>query len=336
MSPRHAWPPLALLAVTTLAGPGCNGLTVDREAAVFSFPHGRQEMRVLLVYDGLRVRGNKPEDLDQARKQLTGLFVDRQEFWLGGPEIPFIFSLRPPAPGGDDNEFLALLRKHVDIGRTELFTAPDGRPCAYQTLTVSDPGKLTAGLNAVITAEMARTAKRELAKPATEPEGDTDRATWGLTERACRGKFDWIRTEPGRFSLTVPASPEFSRKAKAWILGLEPLAEAETALRAGRAKAGEPAEAFRTLLHIRTRLGDLADTPWSFDQRKERFTVSLGYGGGEPIRVVPRPLPVPPPTALDKDLLAFARRLEIPFRPKTEIAALVEEFLKAPRDGPEK
>ena len=133
----------------------------------------------------------KPDDLAEAKKQLTELFVERQEFWLGAPELPFRFSLRAPRDG-DDKPLLALVRKHFSIDRTGLFTRPDGRPCAYQTLTVREPDQLAAALNAEITSVMAASAKEELAKPATETAADTDRETWRLIERACRGKFDWL------------------------------------------------------------------------------------------------------------------------------------------------
>jgi hypothetical protein len=301
----------------------------------FSFPRDRAEVRMLLVYEGLRVRGDKPEDLARAKKQLTELFVDRQEFWLGTPELPFPFSLRAPRDG-NDKPALALLRKHVAIDRSGLFTLPDGRPCAYQTLTIRDPDKLAAALNAEISSEMAGNARQELAKPATETTADFDRETWRLVERACRGKFDWLRVEPGRFSVTIPASPEFSRKTKAWFLGLETLGDVEAALRRGRPKLDESADLFRLFRDTRARLGDLADAPWSFDQRKDQFTVSLGYGGGEAILLTSRRRQPLPSNPLDKDLHAFIRRLEIPFRDKTEVAALVEEFLKGTLGGREK
>ena len=42
MNVRRLPPPLTLLVVVAaFAGSGCNGLTVDREAMVFSFPRDR-------------------------------------------------------------------------------------------------------------------------------------------------------------------------------------------------------------------------------------------------------------------------------------------------------
>ncbi len=327
MTVRRLPPSLALLLYFTLAGSGCNGLNFDRQELAFSFPPNRSEIRVLLVYEGLRVRGEKAEDLKLAKEHMTELFADRQGFWLGDSELSFRFSLRPPPPG-EDRPYQSLLCKHLTIDRVELFALPDGRLCAYQTLTVREPAKFIAGLNALLTADLARSAREELTKPATAEFPDVDRATWLLIQRACRGKFEWLRAEPGRISLTTPASPEFSRWLKSKVLGLEDLGDLEAAARGGKVKADEKAGPLRDLARLRTRLGNLADLPWSFDQRADRFTLSLGYGGGEPIRVAPRPLPAPASSGLDKDLRAFARRLEVPFREKVEVERVVEKFLR--------
>jgi hypothetical protein len=324
----HRLPPsLALLLFSTLAGSGCNGLNFDRQELALSFPRDRPEVRVLLVYEGLRVRGEKAEDLKLAKEQMTELFADRQGFWLGDSELTFRFSLQKPPPD-EDRHYQALLHKHLTIDRVELFTLPDGRLCAYQTLTVREPAKFVARLNTRLTADLARSAREELAKPAAAEHPDVDRATWRLIEEACRGKFEWLRVEPGRISLTTPASPAFSRWLKSNVLCLEELGDLEAAIRGGKVKVDEKAGPFRDLLRLRARLGNLSDMPWSLDQRADRLTLSLGYGGGEPIRVAPRPFPSPPASGLDKDLRAFARRLEILFRERVEVETVVEKFLR--------
>jgi hypothetical protein len=90
---------MAAAILCILAGTGCTGLTYDRQEKVFVFPKGRPEIKVLLVYEGLRVLGDRADSLKQAKEQLTELFVNRQEFWFGDGETPLHFSLRNPTTG---------------------------------------------------------------------------------------------------------------------------------------------------------------------------------------------------------------------------------------------
>src|SRR4051794_9071690 len=89
---------LVLAALAAAVGPGCSGLTVGKQTAVFTFPPGRQEVRGLLIYEGMRVRGDTGDALKEAEGQLEGLFKARQEFWLGG----WGFSVRPDKEPAED------------------------------------------------------------------------------------------------------------------------------------------------------------------------------------------------------------------------------------------
>jgi hypothetical protein len=81
----------------------------------------------------------------------------------------------------------------------------------------------------------------------------------------------------------------------------------------------------------RTQLANLCDMPWSFDQRVDRFTISIGYGDGQPIRYSPRRVAFRPVSDLDKQLFGYARKLKVPFTENQDVDRLVSQFLKDPK-----
>jgi hypothetical protein len=318
--------PLALLTlVTLLAGSGCSKVTFDRQVTALAFAPERSEVRVLLVYEGLGVFGDKPNDLAEAKKQLVEMFEERKEFWIGPDKPLFRFSLRPPSD--KDDPYQQLARQHVVIDRADLFTSPDGRLSGRQVLTVRDAPKFIEGLNDVLTAVMAEHARNNLAKP---PEANDvfDPESWRLVEEACGRKHKWVRLEPGRISVTVPASPAACRRFKAEVLGLQGLETVDAAVKKGAMTPAATNGPFSDFARIRARLGDLSAMPWGFEQGSDRFTVSLGYGEGKPIRLEPLPLPLGRPDKLATAFHVFARQLKVPFRDKVEVGTLVDEFLK--------
>ena len=332
-SPHQRVRSAVLLTFIAIGTTGCTGLNYDRQVAALAFSGDRSAVRCLLIYEGLRVQGNSPKDLTEAKEQLKELFRDRHEFWLGDTYLLLRFSLRPP-DAGKDAALQNLLRKHVTIDRAEFFESTDARLCAYQILTVRNPETLVAGLNPILTAHTAESVKEDLAKPVAA-RGTIDLETLRLLEKACRGKFEWIRFEPGRLSVTVPASPSFSRQIKSEVLGLATLEKAENAFRGSQANGPVTGDLLGEFARLHSRMGDLRDHPWSFDQRKDQFTISLGYGNGEPIVLSPRPLPVRPAGPFDKDLADFARGLQVPRGERIAPAELVDRFLQHQRDGRE-
>jgi hypothetical protein len=319
---------IAAAALCGFAGSGCNGLTYDRQEKVFVFHKGRPEVKVLLVYEGLRVLGDHADSLARAKEQLAELFVNRQEFWFGDGQTPLHFSLRKPAPG-EDGKLQPLLQKHVTVEQVEFFFSPGGRLCAIQKLTFREPEALLEGLNEIISELVAEKVQEESAKSAADGSSDLDPESLRLLAAASQKKFRWLRMEPGRFSLTMPASPVFCNKIKAELLHLRSLADTEGVLDRGSGKAGEAKAAARDVARVRAGLQEISSGPWSFDQRAKEFTIALGYGDGEPIRVSPGRLASPPATRWDTELITFARRLEVPFADKREIETLVAQFLKS-------
>jgi hypothetical protein len=317
---------LATLALATLSGIGCTGLDFERQERVFLFPPGQSEVKALLVYEGLRLTGSKPDDLKTAENQLTELFVNRQEFWLGDSAASFRFTLRVP-DANQDGRLPVLLRKHVTIDRVEFFTSKQGRLCAVQSLTVREPKQLLAAANTYLSAELTEKARAALANPVAQDAPNFHRESWQLIAAACRGKLEWLHLEPGRFSITIPATPRQSQQLKAELLGLKDLTGLEDRARLA-AKANVPFPVADKLAGICAILGDFCDMPWSLDQRPDRLVISIGYGDGLPIRMSPRRRAPRPPGDLDKQLFAFARKLEVPLVENQDVDALVEQFMK--------
>ena len=79
---RSVFPRLAtlLLPLLLLGNTGC--LVFDHQTTVIAFPPDSQEVRCLMVYEGLHVEGAKAEDLSKAKEQLARLAESGQEFYL--------------------------------------------------------------------------------------------------------------------------------------------------------------------------------------------------------------------------------------------------------------
>jgi hypothetical protein len=323
------------LACALLGSAGC--LTFEKEALVFAFQPGSREVRGLLVYEGLAPSSAGPKDLARAKEELTRTFAAGEQFYLGG--WPLQVSLKP---GADDSplerEKKALLRKHLVVRSGGFFLSAGGRLCAYQTVTVRDRGRFVADLNRFISREVAEHVKGGLADPRQRADWE-DEATLRLMRRACASKFEWVRVEPGRFSLTVPATPAAAARLKREFLGAGELAGLRDAASARPGKKGtdeppreptlaEVVAAVGTYCAGRQDLIDvLGDFPLSFDQRKDRFTVSLGLGDGEPICAGGTGAG-PALAAGEADLIAHARALNVPFKSGVTAEKLIADFLK--------
>src|SRR5262245_25145111 len=109
---RASWLRLSLLALLALPSAGC--LAFEQQTVFVAFTPNHDEVRVLLVYEGFQVAGNKPEDLEHARNSLTQLATSDQVFYLGSPLLPF--SLAPEMNRDEDARRLnELLRRHVTV-----------------------------------------------------------------------------------------------------------------------------------------------------------------------------------------------------------------------------
>src|SRR5262249_45279498 len=84
---------LVAVALLTLGNTGC--VVFEKQTMVVSFPKGSKEARVLMVYEGVRVGGTEPKDLENARKQLTAL-TQNKYFYGGHYMFPVELERRPP------------------------------------------------------------------------------------------------------------------------------------------------------------------------------------------------------------------------------------------------
>jgi hypothetical protein len=282
------------LALLLLSGPGC--LQFEKQTIVAVFPPGTQEVRCLLVYEGLQANSDKKEDLERARKALTEVFEKEAGFYLL-MDIPFELKIHD-TDQGDERGFKQLVGKHLKIHKGAFFLDKDGRLCAYQTLNIRDRDKLVERLNGLISAGLNTWATEQLGNLAGKEGPRPDAETLRMIQTASGKMYPWLRLEPGRLSLTVPATPEGARFFKKDFLTPE-----------------------------KRQLAMWVDNPFSFDQRKDRITWSLGLGDGEPIRLVGGV--DPPATRHDAEIIAHARKLAVPFKKDLTAEGLVAEFLKS-------
>jgi hypothetical protein len=70
-----------------------------------------------------------------------------------------------------------------------------------------------------------------------------------------------------------------------------------------------------------------AETPLSVDQRRDRITIAVGVGAGEPLRIT-SPYHSQEPGNKAADLLAYARTLNVPFQEGATPEALIGAFMK--------
>jgi hypothetical protein len=323
------------LACALLGSAGC--LTFEKEALVFAFPPGGREVRGLLVYEGLAPSGAGRQDLARAKEELGKTFAAAEQFYLGSWALQA--SLKPgPDDGPLEREKKALLRRHLVVGGGGFFLNEGGRLCGYQTVTVRDRGRFVADLNGLISRAMTDHVKGGLGDPRQRADWE-DEETLRLMERACAKRFEWVRVEPGRLSLTVPATPAAAARLKREFLGADELAGLRDAASARPGKKGtdeppreptlaEVMAAVRSYCTGRQLLIELvSDFPLSFDQRKDRITVSLGLGDGEPI-LGGSTGAGPALAAGEADLIAHARTLNVPFKSGVTAEKLIADFLQ--------
>lgn len=287
---------MLLLPLLLLGNTGC--LVFDHQTTVIAFPPDSRQVRILTICEGLHVQGDRDTDLAKAKEQLTSWAEAGQEFYLGPSWIMHV-TLKPD--GGESPETQAQkasLRKHFLIEKPTFFLNASGKLCLYQTVTIHDRDKFAAAMNDLIGSEVAREAAAALADPNRRSEW-MDEDTLRLMDRAARGPFPWFDLEPGRISMSMPIGPAAAVRLKHLL----------------------PSE-------IPPKFP--IDLPWSLDHRRDRITVSLGYGDGEPIRYdLDSDDPAPP--HYEKELIDHARTVKVPFKGDVTREGLVEKFLEAQR-----
>jgi hypothetical protein len=309
---------------------GCH-LGHEQETIVIAFPPGRDEVRVLLIYQGFHVNSGSNKDMDSvlqsAKHDLDGLMASEQEFRLGG--WPLHFNLAPQqGDTKEQKEFREFLRKHLTIRKGVFFSDPDGRLNGYQFLEVRNARKFVAQANDRISWFLAESLSERMSNP-DRTKDDIDEESLKLILKAAREKHRWFDLKPGRITLTLPGTQTLFERGKREVLQLQTLKNLCKELeKAEAADATAGTKALRESIDAIERDAEwLSQLPLSFDLRKDRITLSLGLGDGEPI-IVKTPLERQEKRLFEKELTAYARTLGVPFQEEVKSESLIADFLK--------
>lgn len=312
-----------LIVLLLLPCHGC--LHFEKQTIAVAFPRDRDEVRVLLVYEGFCVGGGRDErGLARAKEELARLIESEKSFYLLSSWMPPL-SLTPVKDETETRKRLrALLGKHVAIRTGGQFLNKDGKLCAYQTLTIHETRNFVTGLNTLMSEEFAAWAEKAKAE-GLEKDSYYDRDTLNLILGAAKRNHTWLRVEPGRISFTHPGKEAFFTRVKHGLLFDTPMRNLQAQL---AAKGTPPVAEIRSAVEDADKMVRwLSELPLSIDQRKESLSVSLGYGEGLPF-VVPSPFDAKDGNPVDQDLLQHARTLKVKFRKDVTTKSLIEEFLK--------
>lgn len=263
---------------------GCD-VTVDQQTNVIVMDPATDEVRALVVFEGIHAR---PDGIKEIRDFVESgrQFCLARCGWLS--HIDLAPRLNKTGPGTEEGRILRavhdLARHHFLIRNRAFFINPDGRLSGWQEITIRDARQYFAAMNDLISEAVALLPK------GPEPI-EMDDATFALLKDAVRLRHQWIQIEPGRVSVTIPGSPEFFAPKRMKLFerlllkkvqvitgytfgsnGIEGVYEAETKV--------------EDLQAMRATIDRVLTLPWSVDQRHDRLTIALGYGGGLPLRLV--------------------------------------------------
>lgn len=316
----------ALLAVVALTCAGC--LDFDRQTVYAVFPQGRDELHALLIYEGLRVFGSDEQSARGAQEELRPIveraqeelrqIVEGKSFYLG--DLTHKFNLDGKEGSETEQKIGALLAKHISIQNGVLFLDDKANLNACQSVRIGKLSAFVEALNQLLTAEFARMAAEKRASPTNDDFFDPD--TLASIDRAIQDRHVWLKCEPGRFSFTLPASRAATDKMKRRIAGMKVLNEVNAMAQKLEA---EHLAAFKSIVAATQRYErSLVGLPWSFEQGRGRFTISLGVGEGEPLH-----LPIECSLRLwswQGGLVNFAKEAQLPLRKDLTVNGLIEKL----------
>jgi hypothetical protein len=319
------WLRMAAAGLVAFLATGCHA-AFEKQTIYAAFPKDRDEIRALLVYEGIHVHHSKNfqgDDVTLAKKELAG-FVAEQEFCLLGG-WPLQFNLAPEMGDSDaTRKEKELLRKHLTIRNGAFYTRADGKLCAYQYLTVRDASRFVTGINGMISDSV-------LAEISSESR-ILDRESQEMIRRAARDGHAWLKLEPGRLRADVPMTPASVRRLKHELLEVDRLSKLREALNPDKPKPAAPGtelELWATVKGLRDAASFGDNNPWSFEQRRDRVLISLGVGDGEPLRVEsPTDQQGRKPTKEDAELAGYVRTLPVKFGKDVTVESLIEAFAK--------
>jgi hypothetical protein len=285
-------PVLVLAAAVVLCATGC--LDFEKQTFIITFQPERDEINVLLLYEGLQVGGKQAQDLKNAEKAFKAVFAEGKGLYLGHPIAAV--SLAPDKdkkPSEKEQKVYDLLTKHLTVRKGTFFLDKNGSLCGSQEITIRQAKAFVRGINDMISAEVGSMADKALGDATKKQTGFYDEETLKLMRKAVKDKHQWIHFEPGRISVTLVGSQKYFANVKHSLSD-------DLLLRDLRRMVGmphrpgqpaprpvDPAELQKILRHKfkeAERFTEVASaTPWSLDQRRHRATFSLGLGEGEPL-----------------------------------------------------
>jgi hypothetical protein len=325
---------LVIAAFILLAAvPGC--IDFEKETAVVVFPRNSDEVRLLLVYEGLGVSGPKDADWSNAKTQLKRLVEKTSDFCiLGGNWIGHFNMHIEQSDWEETRKFKSFLKTELTLRNGELYRNTDGKLCGYQLLTIRNARSLSRGLDGYIAKHFLELSK-DREESGEKKDTDIDEPTRELWRKAAVTDFAWFRIEPGRFTFTVPASPEtvaamknaaFMDRFKLFRKQLDELNAPAAGTEDDRTPEKRKADLESDLDRFMEGIKPFCSLPWSVDHRKERISFSLGYGDGHHL-VVPLPNNRDSVHRSD-DLFAEAKSLNVPFRGNLKTENLIAEFIQ--------
>ena len=319
----------ATLFAAVLLCAGCD-VTVDQQTNVIVMHPVTDEVRALVVFEGIHAH---PDGI----KNVKDFVESAQQFCLGrcGGSSPINLAPKPNEKEPDtEQERISraardLMRRHFIIRNRAFFLNPDGRLSGWQEITIRDARQYFTALNGLISDDVALWSREP--KPS-----DIDDTTIQLLTDAARLRHQWIQIEPGRVSVTIPGSPEFFRKQKAQFF--ENLLLRKVGVITGYTFDSDGIKGVYSPEVTEVKVQDLQATrkmiegflalPWSVDQRHDRMTIALGFGGGLPVRFVDgeagKEL-----EATETKTIESVRHIMLPFLERATRESIIAEFLKS-------
>ncbi len=297
----------------------CSGcLDFEKETIVAVVSPDLDVARFLLIYEGLH---------DARSEELKDFVESNQRFYLFSGAFGEV-DLSKTSGEKNGQPLPHPLKDQLTIRNEGFFLNQDGRLCEWQTIRVRSLKKTIGVLNQLWSEEVTNNLadkRREIASGGTN---NYDLAIMAAEEKAVKGHFPWFEVEPGRISFTMfMASREFETTKMKYADELkQTLAKIFNA--ATNAPAKEEADERASELKYLTQTIDFfASHSVSLEHRFDRVKISLGVGGGEPIRFV-MPQAARQKGTLDQELADYARTLSLPWKEKADAESIIKEFLR--------
>jgi hypothetical protein len=326
-------PRLAAVAVALLMLGNTGCLVFERQTLVFAFPKGGKEVRALFLYEGMRVGGDKPNDLASAHKQLGALAANDHFLYGGHFMIPIEIEKIDPKDTDSDQAkmFRLFLKANLKVRGEGFYLNKEGRLCFAQTVTITDAPRMLTELNAIISSEINTMTAQVLAGAQRRSEWMDDDTVKLLHKASSEKSYDWLKIEPGRISFTMPMSPAVAANLKRDLFRVKDIQALRKQVEGTvPPNSGKRFDVRDSLLALELVATFFSEVPFSVDHRHDRVILAVGVGDGQPIRI-PAPFDesVPKKGAQDEELIKFARTLKVPFKEGMTAESAVADFLKA-------